>query len=415
MACIRKRRGRYVVDYYDGSGQRRVPSFKTRREAEQFLALALRASRQAVRPAVDPDIRLGEYADRYWLAAVAVTAKPATLKAYRGHLKRHILPWFGRAPIRLLQREAVRTFLHGLLALGLKRSTVGTIHSALRTLLSAAVEDGIVAGNIAAGLGRKLKLVPSAAAMQEQIKAFTREQLALLLHTAQDPAKARPHERRLYVLFLLLARAGLRLGEARALQWDDLDLQAREIRVLRTFSSETLGSPKSGHGRTVDMSRDLAAALTRLRTERRAETLRSGWPTVPPWVFVTSDGQPVAERLVRSIFRRLLQAAQLSGHFTLHSFRHSFASLLLQQGESPVYVQRQLGHASIKITVDTYGKWLRPEPTRGGVDALASPSGSALVAAGGGGGDNCLISRTNDVDLPLTSHYRLLIMKLDGL
>jgi integrase len=50
--------------------------------------------------------------------------------------------------------------------------------------------------------------------------------------------------------------------------------------------------------------------------------------------------------------------AKLPPHFTPHSLRHTFASLLLQQGESPVYVQRQLGHASIKLTVDTDGKWL---------------------------------------------------------
>jgi len=40
------------------------------------------------------------------------------------------------------------------------------------------------------------------------------------------------------------------------------------------------------------------------------------------------------------------------------------ASLLLQQGESPVYVQRQLGHASIQLTVDTYGRWLAPDRRR---------------------------------------------------
>ena len=43
-------------------------------------------------------------------------------------------------------------------------------------------------------------------------------------------------------------------------------------------------------------------------------------------------------------------------HFTPHCLRHTFASLLLQQGESPAYVQRQPGHASIQLTVDTYGK-----------------------------------------------------------
>ena len=53
--------------------------------------------------------------------------------------------------------------------------------------------------------------------------------------------------------------------------------------------------------------------------------------------------------------------------------------LLLQQGESPAYVQRQLGHASIQLTVDTYGRWL-PMGNQAAVDRLDEPSGSKMVA-----------------------------------
>jgi integrase len=45
-------------------------------------------------------------------------------------------------------------------------------------------------------------------------------------------------------------------------------------------------------------------------------------------------------------------------HFTPHCLRHTYASILLAEGKSSVYVQMQLGHASISLTVDTYGKWL---------------------------------------------------------
>ena len=80
---------------------------------------------------------------------------------------------------------------------------------------------------------------------------------------------------------------------------------------------------------------------------------------------------------------RLLKRAKLPLHFSPHSLRHTFASLLLQQGESPVYVQRQLGHASIKLTVDTYGKWL-PMGNKAAVDRLddvaAGANGSKVVA-----------------------------------
>ena len=79
----------------------------------------------------------------------------------------------------------------------------------------------------------------------------------------------------------------------------------------------------------------------------------------------------------------MLKYARLPLYLTPHCLRHTFASLLLQQGESPVYVQRQLGHASIKLTVDTYGRWL-PMGNRAAVDRLDEPafsaSGSRTVA-----------------------------------
>jgi len=66
-------------------------------------------------------------------------------------------------------------------------------------------------------------------------------------------------------------------------------------------------------------------------------------------------------------------------HFSPHCLRHTFASRLLQQGESPAYVQRQLGHASIQPTVDTYDKWL-PMGNKAAVNRLDEESGIKTVA-----------------------------------
>jgi integrase len=65
----------------------------------------------------------------------------------------------------------------------------------------------------------------------------------------------------------------------------------------------------------------------------------------------------------------VLKAGEVPDHYTPHCPRHTLASLLLQQGVSPAYVQRQLGHASIQLTVDTYGKWL-PMGNKAAVDSL---------------------------------------------
>jgi len=89
-----------------------------------------------------------------------------------------------------------------------------------------------------------------------------------------------------------------------------------------------------------------------------------------------NSGTPLDHHNVAKRFRRLLKRAGLSGHFHLHCLRHTYASLLLQDGVSPAYVQEQLGHASVELTVGTYGRWLRKRAP-GAVDRLDWPLGSA--------------------------------------
>src|SRR6186713_2244575 len=123
------------------------------------------------------------------------------------------------------------------------------------------------------------RLVISKSTRQEKIKAFNRGQVEQFLAATSDT------ERRFYPLFFLLARTGLRLGEALALQWDDVDLQGRELRVERAIFGTELTTPKSGHGRTVDMSRQLTETLRRHHAALKAEKLRRGLPSLTPWVF----------------------------------------------------------------------------------------------------------------------------------
>ncbi len=361
-----------MVDYRDATGVRRWVTCATRREAEHILEKSLGEARQPIQPAVDPNITLDAYAD-HWLAQGAAHLKPSTLTIYTAALRLHLRPVFGRTRLRLLQRGAIKAFLAQKLVAGLSRGSVRILYATLRALLNAAIDDGVIAANPGARLGRYFRLVPSASTRQEEIKAMSRAQLEKLLETAamRDP--------RWYPLWLCLARAGLRLGEALALEWRDLDFAAREIRVTRTLADGGPSTPKSGHGRTVDMSQQLADVLRRLRTERKAETLRRGWQAMPSLVFCSEAGTPLQVANVRRAFARALKYADLPDHFTPHSLRHTFASLLLQQGESPVYVQRQLGHASIQLTVDTYGRWL-PMGNKAAVDRLDEQSGSKVVA-----------------------------------
>ncbi len=379
MACITKRRGKWVVDYRDGGGVRRWRTFATKREAEDHLAEIIPGSRQRRRSVVPVTITLEHYAQR-WLHLISSTVKPRTLASYAGMVRLHLLPAFGTWRVQYLDKGTIKRLLADKLTAGLSRNTVRILHATLRALLAAAVDDGVIPANPAEKLGRQLRLVMPKAARQEEIKAMTREQRELFLQTAakQTPAY--------FVLFVTLAGTGMRLGEALALQWDDLDLEAREIRVQRALSRGRIDTPKAGHGRTVDLSQTLAHMLRLLEQLRGAQMAAGEWATLPPWIFCTRAGTPMDESKVRKAMRKVLKRAKLPLHFSPHCLRHTYASLMLQQGESLVYVQRQLGHASINLTADTYGKWL-PMGNKAAVDRLDATSflesGSKVVAAEG--------------------------------
>jgi integrase len=69
----------------------------------------------------------------------------------------------------------------------------------------------------------------------------------------------------------------------------------------------------------------------------------------------------------------VLRAAKLPSHHTPHSLRHTFASILISEGKSPAYVQQQLGHEDVSLTINTYGAWLPSTDTHAN-DVLDDPN-----------------------------------------
>src|SRR5262249_46482696 len=158
MACIRRRRGKWVADYRDGAGIRRWVTCETRKQAEDVLTEGVREARQPTRPVVDSNITLSAYAER-WLDLIAPTIKPRTHNGYAQTLRLHLLPILGTTKVRLLQKGRIKSFLAEKLREGkvkkifagtistevrgpLARHSVRIIHATLRAMLNAAVDDG---------------------------------------------------------------------------------------------------------------------------------------------------------------------------------------------------------------------------------------------------------------------------------
>jgi integrase len=145
------------------------------------------------------------------------------------------------------------------------------------------------------------------------------------------------------------AAAGLRRGEALALHWSDVDLEAGTIRVSWTLSRTSAGltftEPKARSRRTVPLPDALLDDLRAHRTRQLAERLAAGsmW-TDHGLVFPSLTGSPLDPRNALRAFTAAATSAGLPG-VGLHTLRHTCASLLLAQGVHPRVVMETLGHS----------------------------------------------------------------------
>lgn len=307
----------------------------------------------------------GDYAQTWITVTVPATCKPSTLADYQGILTNHVLPVFSKKCVTEINRLMVKQFLMRKISEGLASSTVSNMKSAISGVLNLAVDDEVIVANPAHRLGKIFRTQN----IQDGADPLTREELAILLQTFRD------HYPEHYPLALTLARTGLRLGEALALRWGDIDFKGRFITVQRNFSRGKIETPKSGKSRRVDMSRQLTDTLQALRHQRKLETLKEGWRKIPDWVFINQDGNPLDVNNWRNrIFYKVLDRAGLR-KVRIHDLRHTYASLLIQAGESLAYIRDQMGHHSIKVTVDIYGH-LAPGGNKEAVDKLDDPQAS---------------------------------------
>lgn len=375
---VKERNGAWWV-YVDWKGRRKAKRVGSKRAAqvaaEKIQAQLTLGNTTALDSTRARAVTFGDHADRWLQSYVAVHLKPSTQEMYEGVLTKHWKPAIGNAPLTALSRDQIKTHLGKLLASGLSANRVKGALNVLRACLTAAVEDGAIPGNPAARLGR----FAGRSGDVRELEIFSAEELGRLLATAErDVPEA-------YPLLLTLARTGLRIGEALTLRSEDLDFARREVCIRRTWGSrkKALGDrrinvPKSNRFRRVDMSQQLCRVLQGYLTLREAEAVVRG-STVPPWLFPGSEGQPVTPGAFwQNVWRPLLKRADVR-YRKPHALRHTFASLLIQQGESLAYVRDQMGHHSIKITVDIYGH-LVPGANKAAVDKLDDAPSRNLYA-----------------------------------
>lgn len=365
---------RYTDDR--GTSQRATAYGRSERDAKQKLREMLGRIDAGQTPK-DATITFEPWAER-WLEITGVSRRETTHTTYRSLLRTHAYPAFGAARLCDLTPALIEDWV---LDLGRRRSASTTRQALIvvATVLDAAVKHELLRRNVA-------RMVQRPRQPRREAVSYSSDEIARLLDEAAGE--------RLEQFLVVSAFTGLRKGEALALRWADVDIDAAFpcLRVTGTLMRSDRGlvrsEPKTYAGRRVVPL--VPRAVQALRDQRRAQAadrLAAG----PAWtdggyVFATEIGTPIDPRnalrwfyLVRDRVAiatmtadpvcahdadsvRVDRACQQCGRKpndylrgSLHTLRHSAASALLGAGVPMPVVKDVLGHSSITITVDMYG------------------------------------------------------------
>lgn len=318
---------RLGIDPRTGKGRTVKRTARTRHDAEVMLA---KLQRQYGRGSDVALMTLAAYLDE-WIAAITPNRAPSSILVYRNHVEEHITPLLGGIRVGSLHQRDVRRLIADRLEAGLAARTVGHIVSTLRAALQHAVDDGDLIVNVAKVELPRVDHVP--------VEAMTADRAQAILDAVKGD--------RLEALWTLLLGTGLRLGEACALDWRDIELPT-DVELLDRTGAVTVRKGKTkAASRTIPLPSFVVESLR----QHRIDAKRYG-PSEP--VFV---GEQTGERLTVGVashaLPRLLVRKGLP-RMTPHRLRHGCASLLYAKGVPMRTISEILGHANPAVTAKVY-------------------------------------------------------------
>ncbi|MCA1027312.1 site-specific integrase [Cytobacillus kochii] len=260
-----------------------------------------------------------------------------------GHLRNHIIPEIGHIPLQKVKAEHIEGLISALYKKGLAEGTVRKIYNLVQTCFKSAEKKEYIGKNPFNILddGAKPKV------SKKKMDYWTKEEVKFFLNRVDN---------RFRIMYVLAIYTGMRRGEIIGLTWKNIDFDSKTIRVSQTLKhiEGFKGEVKTASGyRTVSISDSLIIELKKHRAMILKEKLACSDYEDFDLVVCHKDGRPINTGNFTRNWQRILEKTD-ARPIRFHDLRHTCASLLFSAGVHPKVVQEQLGHASIKITLDTY-------------------------------------------------------------
>jgi integrase len=320
----------------------------------------------------DEPVSVKVFAER-WLDELGKSdLKLSTRKMYASNLKHHVIPALGGLSIKEIDYAKLKAFLlskrESSYSTGrfrntekkrkyaakaetrtYSRDTLRIMVMTLRAMFSEAVREGLLKENPVRDLAQFYRL-------KKKDRTITRSDIYTLedLYRIEDQLKNRTLFADDYELAVMLSRTGMRIGEARGLQLDDIDWNEKQIHISRNIPSGTNqpeDSTKTQAGeRMIEMSDELVAVLGALKRRRTEKGMKEGKRN-------SASLFPARYEEFARNWRRAQAMAQIR-YRSPHSIRHTYASQMLAAGCDIAWLSKQLGHSSPAVTLAIYSHFV---------------------------------------------------------
>ncbi|HEL2318658.1 TPA: site-specific integrase [Streptococcus suis] len=294
-----------------------------------------------------------------WFDTYRLGKKENTIRVFNNIKKNYILPTFGHLRIDKITTLMLQTTVNQWAIKSHRKQfsnsrqngvyqNYARIFLYVKKILKYAVKLNLIQENPASAVE-----VPPIPKLDSNKKFyFTDDELKKILSYIEEH-NSNYSEKFINTLIKLLLATGLRIGEACALEWTDIDFKAQTISVTKTLNSKgEVNSPKTKSSiRTIDVDHSTVAMLAKFKKEQQKEAMKFG--RREKTVFSTISKLYPSVGVLRLRLYHILKEINVE-RAGYHAFRHTHASLLLNAGVPYKQLQLRLGHASLQMTMDIY-------------------------------------------------------------